>query len=89
MKIRRRIVFYGYVQGVGFRWRARFAADEHNCTGWIRNDWEGTVTMEIQGEEIDIDRVIIEIESGRYIRISNMEATNIPLEEDERRFRVR
>ncbi len=89
MKIRRRIVFHGYVQGVGFRWRARFAADEHSCTGWVHNDWEGSVTMEIQGEEKDIDQVIMEIESGRYIQIQNMEVRNIPVEEDERRFRVR
>ena len=47
--IRKRITFTGQVQGVGFRWRARQAAQLYNCTGWCRNDWDGSVTMEIQG----------------------------------------
>ena len=32
--IRRRYIFTGYVQGVGFRWRARQAAALHGCTVW-------------------------------------------------------
>ena len=45
--IRRHIAFYGWVQGVGFRYRARHAAELYGCTGWVRNEWDGTVTMEI------------------------------------------
>ena len=43
--IRRRIVFYGWVQGVGFRYRARHAASLYGSTGWVRNEWNGSVTM--------------------------------------------
>ncbi|MBQ6347947.1 MAG: acylphosphatase [Clostridia bacterium] len=32
--IRRHMTFYGWVQGVGFRYRARHAADLYGCTGW-------------------------------------------------------
>ena len=70
--VRRHITFYGWVQGVGFRYRARHAAELYGCTGWVRNEWDGSVTMEIQGTEENIDRVILAIESGRYIRIENM-----------------
>lgn len=49
--VRKHIIFYGYVQGVGFRYRARHAADLYGCTGWVRNEWDGSVSMEIQGEE--------------------------------------
>ena len=86
--IRRHIVFYGWVQGVGFRYRARHAADLYSCTGWCRNDWDGSVTMEIQGEEENIDRVILAIEAGRYVRIENMDSRMIPLVEGERGFRT-
>ena len=55
---RKRIIFYGYVQGVGFRYRARQAAQMLGCTGWVKNEWDGSVSMEIQGSETDIDRVI-------------------------------
>ena len=55
---RKHIIFCGSVQGVGFRWRARHAAQLFSCTGWVRNEWDGSVSMEIQGEEENIDRVI-------------------------------
>ena len=86
--IRKHIVFYGSVQGVGFRYRARHAADRHGCTGWVRNEWNGSVTMEIQGEEPDIDGVILDIERGTCVRIENMDARSIPVVENERGFRT-
>ena len=86
--IRNRIVFTGRVQGVGFRWRARQAADLYGCTGWCRNDWDGSVTMEIQGKEEDIDKVIRSINSGRYVWIQSMDVTPLYPEPDERGFRT-
>ena len=80
--IRKRITFYGYVQGVGFRWRARQAASLCSCTGWVRNEWDGSVLMEIQGEEENIDQVIIYIQSGRYISITDMDVKTISLEHE-------
>ena len=86
--IRRHIVFYGSVQGVGFRWRARHAAELVGATGWVRNEWDGSVTMELQGTEEQLDRVILAVERGAYIRIENMDAKTIPVLEGERGFRV-
>lgn len=85
--IRRHITFTGYVQGVGFRYRARHAANLYGCTGWVRNEWDRSVTMEIQGEEDNIDRVIQAIRAGRYVEIERMDSRQIPLE-DERDFRT-
>ena len=86
--IRRSYVFSGRVQHVGFRWRARQAANLYGCTGWCRNDWDGSVTMEIQGEEEAIDKVIRSIESGRYVWIQDMDVTPLYPEPDERGFRT-
>ena len=58
---RKHIVFYGWVQGVGFRYRARLAADLYGCTGWVRNEYDGSVSMEIQGEEENIDNWILRL----------------------------
>ena len=52
--IRKQIVFHGWVQGVGFRYRAIQAANKNGAAGWVRNDPGGTVTMEIQGTEEQI-----------------------------------
>ena len=86
--IRRHMIFYGWVQGVGFRYRARNAANLYGCTGWCRNEWDGSVTMEIQGTEAQIDSVILAIEAVRFVRIENMSSELIPLLEDEKGFRT-
>ncbi len=51
---RLRMVFRGEVQGVGFRWTARIVADRVGCTGWVRNESDGSVTMELQGTDDQI-----------------------------------
>ena len=86
--IRKHIVFYGSVQGVGFRWRARNAAEHFSCTGWARNEWNGSVSMEIQGQEEDIDKVILAIEKGTFVRIENMDVKTLPIVEQEYGFRT-
>ena len=86
--VRKHIVFYGSVQGVGFRWRARQAAEYYGCTGWCRNEWDGSVTMEIQGEEELIDKVIMSVEKGTYVNIENMSVKSLPTT-DENGFRIR
>lgn len=86
--IRRRISFYGCVQAVGFRWRAMQAAQLYGATGWVRNEYDGSVTMEIQGTEADVDAVIATLNNDDYIRIDRMDSKDIPTDPDERRFRV-
>ena len=88
MTIRKHIVFFGWVQGVGFRYRARHAAELYGCTGWVRNEYDGSVTMEIQGMEQQIDQVILAIERGAFIRIENMDSKRVPIDPDERGFRT-
>ena len=84
--IRKHIVFTGQVQGVGFRWRARQAAQLYDCTGWCRNEWDGSVTMEIQGSEDAIDRVVRSIQDGRYVWIREMDVTEITVDPEESGF---
>lgn len=86
--IRQRIVFHGWVQGVGFRYRASHAADYYGVKGWVRNEPDGSVTMEIQGTEEQIDYVIAAIERGSYVKIEQMDVKTIPVSEDENGFRV-
>ena len=87
--LRKHIIFYGWVQGVGFRYRARHAAQLYGCTGWVRNEWNGSVTMEIQGTEEAIDKAIQAIEAGKYVRIEKMESRMIPVDPEERRLKTR
>ncbi len=85
--VRKRFHFYGWVQGVGFRYRACKGADSVGCTGWVRNDLDGSVCMEIQGTEEAINQVIQAIKRGRYVQIEKVKEKRIPLEEGEYSFR--
>ena len=87
--VRKYIRFYGQVQAVGFRWTAMQAAKLYGVTGWVSNEYDDSVSMEIQGTERQIDDVIAAIERGTYIVIDRMEVKKLETVEEERGFRVR
>ena len=81
--------FVGRVQGVGFRYTAYYAAKQLGLTGFVENEYDGSVTMEIQGTEAQIDRVVQAIGKGLYVRVERTEEKRIPTDPDERDFRTR
>lgn len=83
---RKHITFRGSVQGVGFRRRARRATALFYCTGWCRNEKDGSVTMELQGEKEHIDLVLLAIEAGKFVSIESMEVKTIPVDKTESGF---
>ena len=87
--IRKHFRFTGRVQGVGFRYRARYAANGMCITGWVRNEWDGSVEMEAQGTEEAIDRMLMMINRSDYIVIDTIESRVIPLKEHDTSFSVR
>lgn len=87
--IRKQIRVYGSVQGVGFRYRTEHAASMAGATGWVRNDPDGSVFIEIQGTEKQIDKVFLMVSQGTYVHIEKMEARTIPVVEDEHAFQIR
>ena len=88
-KVRKYIRFYGQVQAVGFRWRAMQAAQLYGATGWVRNEYDDSVSMEIQGTERQIDDVIAALDRGSYIVIERMEVKKLEPVEDDNGFRVK
>lgn len=88
-KIRQHIRVFGQVQGVGFRFRAEHAANSLGITGWVRNEWDGSVEMEVQGEMEQINRMFTMINRGTYVCMDRIERKDIPLEEYETGFHVR
>lgn len=53
--------FTGTVQGVGFRWTCREIAGARGLTGWVRNEFDGSVSLEIQGEAEDLAAFFTEL----------------------------
>ena len=74
------LTIYGQAQGVGFRYRAYYAAYQLGLTGWVRNCWDETVEMEVQGDEETITEMIKRIRTSSYIEITDAKWTKIPLE---------
>ncbi|MDO5107830.1 MAG: acylphosphatase [Coriobacteriaceae bacterium] len=85
--------FVGMVQGVGFRWTCREIARELGLTGWVRNEYDGSVSLEIQGEGSDISKFFTELTANfnayRFrINFTIDEKEDIPLIPGERDFSV-
>lgn len=77
--IRRHIIFYGHVQGVGFRYYCVHKARQLGLTGWVKNKYDGTVEAEVQGLEEQIDQLIQYLNSQTYILITNMDVKKLPV----------
>ena len=55
---RRRVVVYGFVQGVGFRFAVERAARTRGVAGWVRNCPDGTVEAVFEGEPKNVDALV-------------------------------
>lgn len=76
--MRKRVTFRGRVQGVGFRATARSVARAHPVTGWVRNEPDGTVLLEVQGTEEAVDRYLEGLRGAMGRNIQDMNVILIP-----------
>ncbi|MFQ6678584.1 MAG: acylphosphatase [Fidelibacterota bacterium] len=64
----------GKVQGVWFRDSTRKEAVKLNVVGWVMNKPDGTVYLEAEGEEEQLNQLIKWLNVGsRYSRVDNVE----------------
>ena len=57
MRVARRFLIRGRVQGVGFRWFTHDVAQREGVTGWVRNLPDGRVEALVEGEAESVTRV--------------------------------
>lgn len=88
-KIRQQLRFTGQVQGVGFRYTAYHLAQSIGITGWVYNDYDGSVLIQAQGTKEQISSLTNSLENGTFIQIDNIEHTEIPIDSTERTFKIR
>ncbi len=88
-KIREHMVFTGRVQGVGFRYKAKYLAQHYGVTGWVCNRHDGSVEAQMQGREEDLDKVLQSLQQDAYIRIDWVVRNRLELDPKERRFSVK
>jgi len=64
MKVARRFVIAGHVQGVGFRWFTHDAAAREGIHGWVRNLADGSVEVVAEGDVESVDRLEAALRRG-------------------------
>ena len=86
--LRKHFIFYGRVHGVGFRYRAYSAAIKLGLSGFVSNLYNGTVEMEVQGTEEEINRLVVTLDQTKPIRIEGIDSEEIPVKHKEKGFRM-
>ncbi len=85
--VRYRLRAYGRVQGVGFRWFVYRLAQDRGLTGFARNEWDESVSLELQGRKKDIELSIADIYRGNYvIAVEHMDMEEIKTDPHETDF---
>lgn len=79
---RYRIVFWGLVQGVGFRYETWSIAQKLELTGFVENLPDGSVYAEIQGPKKRILYLIECLKSVPRIHIDKMEIDEMEVKEE-------
>lgn len=74
MRVARRLLISGRVQGVGFRYYAEEVAAREGVTGWVRNLADGRVEAYVEGEAEAVTRVERALRQGpRGARVESVE----------------
>lgn len=58
------LIVHGRVQGVGFRFMTQMKANDIGVFGYVRNQEDGTVEVEVEGEADKVYRLIDEVKKG-------------------------
>ena len=56
-----KVIFIGRVQGVGFRYTTKQLALGFDIVGWVKNLPDGSVELQVMGEQEEVKEFITEI----------------------------
>jgi len=81
---------HGRVQGVFFRASTCAEACELGLRGWVRNEADGSVRLEAQGDPSAVDQLIAWCQHGpSEARVDRVAVEDVALRGDEQGFAVR
>jgi acylphosphatase len=89
MKIARKYLISGEVQGVGYRFFAQRAAARHQVQGYVRNLADGRVEAFAEGNAEAVEAFKHDLATGpAYARVENVEEINLDPTESYSSFRI-
>ena len=86
--IRKEFHFEGNVQNIGFRFEVQNHAKPLGITGYAKNNEDGSVTAQLQGNLENINKVILSLQNIERIQIDSMTEKEIPLDYYEKDFSI-
>lgn len=90
MRVARRYLVRGRVQGVGFRYFTQAAAMRAGVAGWVRNRPDGTVEIAAAGEADALERLEQEIRRGPAgARVDQVAVSDDPAAATDEHFAIR
>ena len=87
--VRKRIIFYGNVQNVGFRFETYKIATKLGLTGFVRNKEDLTVESEIQGDSNKIFFLIEYMKGLKRITITKVIVEDMDIINGEIDFKIK
>jgi len=88
--IRLRIKVFGTVQGVGFRYFTQRLASDLGLEGFVKNMPDGTVQVEVEGDQDSIESFIKRLYEGPAAsRVSKIDTEDLPSGGDYGGFEIR
>jgi len=88
-RVRRRVTYFGRVQGVFFRATAAELASGFGVVGYVRNAPDGTVELETEGAADQVDAFLQAVARHFRQNITRAQIEERPIRHDETRFQVR
>lgn len=64
MDVHASITVHGLVQGVGYRWFANRHAVELGLRGFVKNNYDGNVFLEVEGDRSLVEELINHLKVG-------------------------
>ena len=70
--MRKKAVFKGYVQGVGFRYTALMISRQFHVTGYVKNLPDGSVELVAEGDGNEVDEFISSVKGRKGMNICSV-----------------
>ena len=82
MRVARRYLISGRVQGVGFRYFVQSVARNLQVVGWVRNEPDGAVLAEAQGAAPAVEAFLAHVRQGpAHALVTEAAVTELPCRE--------
>ncbi|MBF0198345.1 MAG: acylphosphatase [Planctomycetes bacterium] len=79
----------GRVQGVCYRYFCQSKANELGLSGWVKNQPDGSVLLEAQGEKALLEQFLCQLEMGPPLaKVSAIKQTDVPNQDGSQDFHI-